>query len=288
VTTPPDEIRPGDELLIAVGDDSRFHKVFPVAFDGIVELPYKISLAAAGKKTISFQNEIVAKYRPYFRNTPLVEVKIQPRRKAWVEVRGRVSKPGKILVDVDSSLQDVVSRAGDFSFSQTEMNSQKPVTKMITIVRQGAELRIDYDRAIEKAQPAGTRFWAGGEIVVAAQQSPSEDFDSKPATNSIKVMGEVRQPGSFAWQPETPLLEYISMAGGPQTSANLEEIVIYRQQNNSLQEMRTNLTASGITMDAGDTLLVTAKVESKFEIALRLATGLLSVVNSVVLLSIVL
>lgn len=92
-----------------------------------------------------------------------------------------------------------------------------------------------------------------------------------PSGMQFSVMGRVKAPGTFTPGRYVTVLEALSMAGGPNEFANLDNVVVLRKQGDSIQAFRlrlgavfkggSNLDDSGAlasiaTIQPGDTVIV--------------------------------
>ena len=92
-------------------------------------------------------------------------------------------------------------------------------------------------------------------------------------------MGEINQPGTFSFQSGKNVLDYITLAGGLKTSANVEKIYIYRPIEGKSEKqavaMFSLLDPQDFKLLPGDTLLVTSErtdsSERKFQMGANLA-----------------
>lgn len=64
-----------------------------------------------------------------------------------------------------------------------------------------------------------------------------------PAGLQFSVMGKVRSPGSFTPGRYVTVLDAVSLAGGPAEFANLDNVVIIRQQGGKLTTLRAKLSS---------------------------------------------
>lgn len=84
----------------------------------------------------------------------------------------------------------------------------------------------------------------------------------KSAGQKIVVEGEVSQPGSFPITGRSTLLEALALAGGPQRTADLDEIIVFRPRPDGvyaarfdLQQIRAGLQPNP-ALEGGDTVVV--------------------------------
>lgn len=128
------------------------------------------------------------------------------------------------------------------------------------------------------------RIVAAGQTLPAIEALVSKGLESQyrgqvpQVTVSVKstsglqfsVAGRVRTPGTFSPTRYINVLEALTLAGGPDEFANLDNVIIYRKSTNGLIAIRTRLSAffrgsvsqSAIsgnaipTIESGDTVIV--------------------------------
>jgi hypothetical protein len=78
----------------------------------------------------------------------------------------------------------------------------------------------------------------------------------------IAVLGEVVRPGYFALRSDVPITDAIMIAGGPTTSADIDQTVVkranreYRSVNETRHAIANGLTIDQLGLSAGDVVLV--------------------------------
>lgn len=84
----------------------------------------------------------------------------------------------------------------------------------------------------------------------------------KSAAQKIVVEGEVNQPGSFPMNGRSTLLEALAMAGGPQRTADLDEVIVFRTKADGVYAARFDLAQIRAgqqlnpALEGGDTIVV--------------------------------
>jgi protein involved in polysaccharide export with SLBB domain len=85
------------------------------------------------------------------------------------------------------------------------------------INRGGQKIPIDLAQAMVPADTIANQILQNGDVLVI------------PSINAlVYVQGMVENPGSFAYQPNLKILDYIGLAGGPTVDANQSAALIYR------------------------------------------------------------
>ncbi len=120
----PDSIKPGDRLQVTLDPgtlESESSLTWNVSVDGTgqTSLPNIGSVRVAGLDSSQAEKAIVqtSLQRDVFL-TPVVEVKLEPRRQRQIFVSGAVKRPGMLKIDEDSiSLAGVIARSGGVTSS---------------------------------------------------------------------------------------------------------------------------------------------------------------------------
>jgi protein involved in polysaccharide export with SLBB domain len=119
-------------------------------------------------------------------------------------------------------------------------------------------------------------------------QLANGDFLILPALeDKVHVLGEVRNPGSFAYSPSRRLIDYVGDAGGMTERSVLKDVRIVRGTTDAPQIMRVDLqdAISGKTktgdpvLEAGDIVFVPSKVIGGWRDGLQLAFTALSMTS---------
>ena len=126
-------------------------------------------------------------------------------------------------------------------------------------------------------------IWSGGETVWFVRG----DSNFTKGSTDIRLMGEVNQPGTFSFQAGKNVLDYITLAGGLKSSANVEKIYIYRPVDNKQVVANFSLLEpQNFQLAAGDTLLISSErtdsTEKKFQMGANIA-AMLSALGVIIL-----
>jgi protein involved in polysaccharide export with SLBB domain len=281
------EIRPGDELVLTSASDAKLNSSVRVGFDGIATFPYKVVIQTNMMQTDELEEELKRNYLRFYKSPPKLKIHLNPERRVWVDIRGNVLKPQKLLIENTLPLQSLVELAGGMPIPAGKMGSTFDTSTVVSVLRKGSELRIDYLKSTETPTPAGRRIWAGGDtIVVQSPRGRAQEFSSE--SPFVTIIGDVRESCTIPWTGTTTLLRYLTTCKGPVSSADLQSVVVFRnaQQDRVIRNMEGADAFS--VLEPGDTVLVPAKKESKIDFWLRVSTSLLSAVNSILLISLVL
>lgn len=278
-TRPAKEIAPGYLIRIRCDEDEKLNGDFRVAFDGTVALPYGVLLDTAGLEVRDFNSRLTQEYRRFFKTAPSIQVAVV-EKKYWVDVRGLVQKAGKYLVGSESSLDEIIAKAGALR------TGEGPTAEFVKIDQLGtsATLKLsDYYRGVADAL---IPQWQGGEIVFFQ----SEGIAGSPVTpvteSNIQLLGQVSAPGEYRIKPGADFLYYLIKAGGPADGANLEHIEVIRIENAKRKSISFSLEDIEDLPDirSGDIVMVHPYREQR---SIMNFTSIISAITSIALLFLV-
>ena len=259
------EIRPGNSLSIKHSVDRKLSGIFKVNSDGTLTLPYGKSLQTQDKTVELLAAELKETYSSLYKANSTFQVSIVQKNYA-IEIRGLVKKPGTLVVKNNTTLEEILAKS--------ELDRDQ--ADYVRIELEGKSQWIDLKQYNSGLWPAEKMpKWAGGETVWFVKGN--SNFTKGSA--DIRLMGEINQPGTFSFQSGKNVLDYITLAGGLKTSANVEKIYIYRPIEGKSEKqavaMFSLLDPQDFKLLPGDTLLVTSErtdsSERKFQMGANLA-----------------
>ena len=181
-----------------------------------------------------------------------------------VSITGSVMSPGDYPIAPGETLSSVISRANGLnqvSFPEgailtktsAKKREQEQIRKLVASI-QRAEISKNRTRENEEADSGGRAGSGsrdeliellldkdvGGRVVIDLPAiiagDPNADIQLQDGdslfvpefSNTVSVIGEVREPGTFRFQPERTLDDYIEYAAGASTRALVKEIYVVR------------------------------------------------------------
>jgi protein involved in polysaccharide export with SLBB domain len=260
---PENQVAPGYEVELSSAADEKLNGRYRVSFAGDLDLPYGVTIRAAGLTEQQLKREIGRAYTEYFRTEPNVLINISDK-KYWVDVRGLVAKPGTYLVRRDSSLDEVIAQANS---GDTQGERAVGGIRYARITQGGRSLLInmaDYYAGMQNVAPR----WQGGETVFL-QSAGGEDAASGSPT-VVQIIGEVRSPGEYQYTPAMDAVDYLVRAGGPSERAALHNVEILRREGAQKKSISFSLVQNDPRIEmprlrAGDILVVHADNPSEAE-----------------------
>jgi polysaccharide biosynthesis/export protein len=228
-------IGPQDVLSIQVFDQPDLGGKYTVEADGTFSFPL-IGRIKAGSLTLrGFEHDLKERLADGYFRSPQVTVAVEQYRSQRVFVMGEVRQPGPVPLTGGMTLIEALARAG----------SMLPTSSgEVSIVRasQGATSgpAVPGKNATEVFR-ASIRDLQTGSL---SQNIELRDGDTifAPRAELVYVFGEVRNPGGYAVQNNTTILQALSLAGGVTEHGAMNRIQVMRVVKGVKTELRVKLT----------------------------------------------
>jgi polysaccharide biosynthesis/export protein len=239
-------IGPQDVLNIQVFDQADLGGKYTVETDGTFSFPLIGRVKAGGMTLRDFENELKKKLADgYFKN-PQVTVGIEQYRSQRVFVMGEVRQPGPVPLTGGMTLIEALARAGStLPSSSGEVAIVRAPRGAKGPVMPGAGDGTDVFRANIRDLEAGT----------LSQNIALHDGDTifVPRAESVYVFGQVKNPGAYAVQKDTTILQALSLAGGVTENGAMNRIRVDRIIDGETKSLKVKLTD---LVKPGDTIIV--------------------------------
>lgn len=188
-----------------------------------------------------------------------------------IRVMGYVREPGEVALSEDANVQQALTAAG--GLRQGAQLDRMQVRRANDLV-----VTFNYKRYLDTGQPDTLPvLQQGDEIFVPSSpltgnievefdgRTLSERGDSGDARTAIKVFGEVNAPGSFAFDQDTTLVDYLMRAGGVTRYANIRDIRVLTDDEPQLVDLNAYLDTGNSqilpVLDQGSTIFVPKQQE---------------------------
>jgi|HubBroStandDraft_1064217.scaffolds.fasta_scaffold00021_78 protein involved in polysaccharide export with SLBB domain len=229
-SSPDIKIRFGDTLFLSLPGEDTLNKTLQVDRRGNLQLPEVGLVEVAGLTIAQAQAKLKNALAKVFRDVSRFEVTLKERR-LLVTVAGLVKQPGQVELPGDATVQQAINAAGGLAQGAQLDRMQ---------VRRGKEvITFDYKKYLDNGdnsdvpilQPLDEVFVPASPLIGNVQmdyeaKSLASNGDAGDDRSSIKVFGEVNGPASFAYKPESSIIEYLMRAGGVTRFATVEGIRI--------------------------------------------------------------
>jgi polysaccharide export outer membrane protein len=217
-----------------------------VEADGTFSFPLIGRVKAGGLTLRTFEEALKKKLADgYFKN-PQVTVAVEQYRSQRVFVMGEVRSPGPVPLTGGMTLIEALARAG---------STMPSASGEVAIVRapQGATGPVlpNGDSSTEIARASIRDLEAG----LLKQNIELRDGDTifVPRAETAYVFGQVKNPGAYALQKDTTVLQALSLAGGVTENGAMNRIKVVRIVDGEKREVKVKLTD---IVQPGDTVIV--------------------------------
>jgi polysaccharide export outer membrane protein len=242
-------VGPQDVLTITCYNQADLNGKFTVDADGTFNYALIGRVKAGGLTLRAVESEIKDQLRAggFFKN-PQITVAVEQYRSQQIFVVGEVRSPGAYVLSGDMTLVEALARAG----STLPTSSGHAV---IVHPRAGGStagpVLPDQDQSANIVR-VDLRDLENG---VFSQNAALRDGDTifVPRAESIYIFGQVKNPGAYAMQKNTTVMQALSLAGGVTDRGSMNRIRTVRIVKGERQEIKMKLDD---LVQAGDTLVV--------------------------------
>jgi polysaccharide biosynthesis/export protein len=235
-----------DVLTIQVFDQADLGGKFTVEADGTFSFPLVGRVMAGGQTLRAFEGTLRGKLADgYFKN-PQVAVAVEQYRSQRVFLMGEVRAPGPVPLTGGMTLVEALARAG---------STMPTASGEVAVVRavQGAK------GPVLASLESGTEVFRASirdlESGAMAQNIELRDGDTifVPRAETAYVFGQVKNPGGYALQKDTTILQALSLAGGVTENGAMNRVRVVRIVEGTKKEVKVKLTD---IVKPGDTIIV--------------------------------
>ncbi|MES2802061.1 MAG: polysaccharide biosynthesis/export family protein [Bdellovibrionota bacterium] len=263
------EVRPGYQIQMTSTVDDKLSGQVRVELNGELKLPYGGSVQAAGLSVQALSDKINAELRKFYKADPQVSIRISDR-KYLIEVRGLVQKPGVILVSEFEKVENIIKKSGELSLAKE--------ARVVQIVRGQNSFYIDLEEYFQGRDMNLSPKWYGGEKVFFIQATTALGEENSA---SVQILGDLRNPGAMAFKDGANLYQYITKAGGPTQTSDLDRVQVIRQTANGpvVTEGTAEEIAQHIKLEAGDTVFMGSSNASTTERIVQMGASIASILS---------
>lgn len=241
-------IGPQDVLTITIYDQPDMSGKFKVEGDGSFTFPLIGRIKAAGQTLRAVEDELKKRLEDGYLKNPQVTVGIEKYQSQRIFILGEVRAPGAYTLSGDMTLIEALSGAGSTTPSAADE---------ILIVRpppgkQSGPVLPDQAAADSTVIHVNIRDLQEGDLT---KNVALKDGDTivVPKAQAVYVFGQVKQPGAYAMDKGTTVLQALSLAGGVTDRGSTGRIKIVRTVDGKKKELKAKLTD---LVEPGDTLIV--------------------------------
>ena len=256
---------PGDKLLISIYKFEEFNSEVEILPDGTVNLP-RVNSIYVRNLTLDEANLLITKsYKRIIKN-PIIYINLIQSRPIRININGEVQRPGIYSLDTNRfnnisntdggegfrtknkgwpTVLDAILQAGGL-----KMDANLKEIKLYRPIRGGdktEEIILNiWDRFLRGGSNEYYEIFDGDSIFVSSSEKSTQkekaflsSTNLAPATITVKVIGEVINPGHINVRNSSPIMEGILNAGGFTKRSNRKKIILLRLNNNGTIEKKT-------------------------------------------------
>jgi len=240
-------VGPQDVLTITSFDQEDLSGKYPVDADGTFTFPLVGRVKAGGLTLRELEAELKRMLKDGFFKDPQLAVGVETYKSQKVHIVGEVRNPGTYPLAGDMSLIEAIARAGSILPTASgevlivRATGGRQTTGPVMPAEKDAETTtIDLKELQSGALSTNVSLKDGDTIFV-------------PRSESVYVFGQVKNPGAYAIQRNTTVLQALSLAGGITERGATGRIKIVRIEKGKTVEIKVKLTD---IVRAGDTIMV--------------------------------
>ncbi len=244
-------IGPEDVLTVTVFNEPGLSGRFRVENDGHFNYPFLGRIHAGGVTISDVAATLKTKLSEGYLRNPQVTVDVDQFRSQSVFVMGEVRSPGKYVLSGSVSLLEVLAQAGSTTAVAGPeiviLHPKSPVAGAVTLTAPGdSEVRRVSMRDIESGRLSENIAIRDGDTIFV------------PKADRFFVVGLVRNPGSYALEPNMTVLQALSLAGGVTERGSNRRLRVTRVVDGKRRELDlkpTDLVLPGDTITVRQRLL---------------------------------
>tara|TARA_B100000886_G_C20424578_1_gene493271 strand:- start:3237 stop:4331 length:1095 start_codon:yes stop_codon:yes gene_type:complete len=296
------KLGPGDRISLKIFKTEDFNTVISVLPDGTINLPRIGALNVWGLTIHQTEKEIKEKYKEILRN-PIIYIDLVSTRDVRIVVSGEVQRPGIYSIGLNSMNKLSNTDGGESSVitSKGWPTVVEAIQKAGGVTANGdlrnIELKrgnnddnlivLNYWEALSKGISVNNPYiYDGDSIKINTTKSRGEEESLKiagssfsPASITVNVIGEVKQPGLKQIRANSPLNLAIFSAGGLNENSKRNDIRLVRLINDgsTIQKKIVFSPSQGINkkfnpaLRDGDVIIVPKNLLAKTTTTLKFA-----------------
>ncbi len=252
----------GDILGISVYEEPDLTKTLRVSTNGTISFPLLGDLHVAGLTAVKVEKKLEGLLREGYLVNPQVSVMVKEYHSKEVFILGAVNKPGAYPLKRESTLLEVISRAGGI-LKKTEYEL---AGNSLILLRPGpsGEAEGNDQKGVKYFRVDLKRLTEGGDVSLNMVVQ-ANDTIFIPRADTVFVFGQVKNPGAYKMvEKGMTVLEAVTMAGGLTRLAAASRTRVIRAEGGDEKTIRVNLNqitdrgdkSKDIVLEAGDVVVV--------------------------------
>ncbi len=217
-------LQAGDQIYIGLPDEEFFNTEFEIDRNGVVQLPEIGAVTLAGLSLADARGTLFKAFSQVFLGLDRLVISLKERR-ILLTVLGFVESPGEVELPINGNVQMAIDAAGGL-IDGAQMDRLQ--------LRRGEDVTVfDYKGYLDSGDLSilpeiGTLdvlFVPSSPKLSSVHGETMEDGSSGGIEEKgFKVLGEVKNPGSYSYKEEMSVVDLITISGGVTRYANVEQI----------------------------------------------------------------
>ena len=235
-----------DILMITSFDQESLSGKYPVDSDGTFTFPLIGRVKAGGLTLRQLESELKRLLKDGFFTNPQLSVGVEIYNSQKIHVVGEIRNPGTYPLTGDMNLIEAIARAG------STLPSASGEALIVRAKTGGAPAAPQVPNDSADVTTVDLKQLQSGAL---SQNVALRDGDTifVPRAEAVYVFGQVKNPGAYAIQRNTSVLQALSLAGGITDRGATGRIKIVRIVNGKTVEIRVKLSD---VVRPGDTIMV--------------------------------
>jgi polysaccharide export outer membrane protein len=242
-----DLVEPRDVLTITVWNQANLSGKFTIAPDGSLTFPLVGKVAVGGLVPGEVEKKLEKLLADGYLKNPQVSLAVERSRVETVSVMGEVRQAGSYPLAGAVTLIEILARAGSTTdragtvavIRRTRNGPKSPGASSPDKADAPEVIRVN----LKLLQTGGT------------EDVPLRDGDTifVPRTESIYVLGAVKNPGTYAIQDPVTVLQALALSGGLTERGSTGHLRVVRQADSARKQVKVKPHE---LLQPGDTLIV--------------------------------
>lgn len=264
-----DAIDVGDELRIAMPNESEFSNGFKVDLKGKITLPEIGKIYVKGKTLTQLTSELKLALASVYRDVDTVTVEFGSREKL-ITVLGYVNTPSQIAIPALGNVQMALNMAGGMKPGAQLDNFQLQRGASVIVFNFKRYLETGNEAELPALKSGDTLFVPSSPLTGNVQipfdaATLKTGGDASDKQKAVIVFGEVKNPGTFAFEPGLTIVESLMKANGVTRYANVSKIRVMKSGKPRIFDLNMYLDTGDKSLlpdiEAGTTVFVPIQVE---------------------------
>lgn len=240
-------VGPQDVLTITSFDQEDLTGKYPVDADGSFTFPLIGRVQAGGLTLRALEAELKKRLKDGFFKDPQLAVSVETYRSQRLYIVGEVRNPGPYALRGEMSLIEAIALAGS---TLPTASGEALIVRPKTGKQANGPVMPNGDDT--EATSVDLKELQSGAL---SKNVALQDGDTifVPRAETFYVFGQVRNPGAYAIQKNTTVLQALALAGGVNERGATGRIKVVRVDKGKTVEIKAKLTD---IVRAGDTVIV--------------------------------